>query len=304
MGFLALTTSGAWLTCLSAAVLSPFAGRKWASLTKIRNIWGATETLAPPQLEADDEDYEYNHFDVFTESCEFRQIENAGYVSEEGESRKLYEFVMKTSEQAAPIASWHARQGIDPSTTEPPYPEWQTGDLWTPHPDPAKAAYAWKFVCRKDDLISFSTGVSGHPAPIERAILESEKVHSAILVGSAHRQTVALVELVEGYEPSPALAGELWAETISPANEMAQAHIRVARTHVLLVPFGGFIRTPKGNVVRKLTEAKFRDRIVEVYETYGDRWQDAKERYGSISQSTEIKVEIVTEHSGQDGDGA
>ncbi|KUI55865.1 Acyl-CoA synthetase family member 2, mitochondrial [Cytospora mali] len=285
------------------AVLSSFAAQVWANHTKIQNVWGSTESLAPPQLESDNADYEYTHFDVFTEGYEFRQIKDTGYVSETGEAKDLYEFVMKTSEKAAPTASWHAAQGIHPSTTSPPYPEWQTSDLWTPHPDPAKAAYAWKFVCRRDDLISFSTGVSGHPAPIERAIHESDKVHSVILIGSEHRQALALIELAGGYEPSPELASKLWEEVIEPANEKAQAHIRVARTHVLLLPAGSFVRTAKGSVVRTLVEAKFKDRIAEVFEKYGDKWQDAKERYGSISQSTEITVEIVTEGNGRNGNG-
>lgn len=281
--------------CLATAVLSSYAARTWAKHTTIQNYWGATETLAPPQLQADSADYEYTFIDVFTEGYEFRRIKDTGYVSEEGEPRDVFEFVMKTSEKAAPIASWHARQNIHPSNTEPPYPEWQVGDLWVPHPDPAKAAYAWKFVCRKDDLISFSTGVSGHPAPIEQAIQESPKVHSAILVGSEHRQALALVEVADGNEATPELASELWQETIEPANQNAQAHIRVARTHVLLLPPGSFIRTVKGNVVRKLTEEKFRDAIVAIYDKAGDKWLDAKERYGSISQSTEITVEVVTE---------
>lgn len=218
-------------------------------------------------------------------------MEDAGYVSEEGESKDLYEFVMKLNEKSAPIASWHARQNISLATTESP-PEWLTGDLWTPHPDPAKAAFAWKFVCRKDDLISFSTGVTGHPAPIEHSITSADKVSAAILIGNKHQQPLALIELVDGVEPSRDLARELWEQMIEPANEKVQTHIRVAKTHVVLVPSDGFVRTAKGSVVRKHTEEKFKDLVDAVYEKHGDKWQEAKERYGSISQSTEITVEI------------
>lgn len=219
-------------------------------------------------------------------------MEDAGYVSEDGESKDLYEFVMKLNDKSAPIASWHARQNIRLATTEPPVPEWLTGDLWTPHPDPAKAAFAWKFVCRKDDLISFSTGVTGHPAPIEQSITSADNVSAAILIGNKHQQPLALIELVAGAEPSPDLARKLWGQTIEPANEKVQTHIRVAKTHIVLVPADGFVRTAKGSVVRKHTEEKFKDLIDAVYEKHGDKWQEAKERYGSISQSTEITVEI------------
>lgn len=291
-------TSSTPLTCLPLAVLSAPAARTWAKYTKVQNFWGSTESLAPPQLVSDPEDLEYTYFDVFTEGYEFRPVKDTGYVSDEGESQDLYELVHVTTKKAEPIASWHAQQNIQPSRAEPPYAEWQTGDLWAPHPDPAKAAYAWRFVCRKDDLINFSTGVSGHPAPLERAIQESGKVGNAMLVGSEHHQALALVELAEGHEPSAELAGELWREAVEPANERAQSHIRVARTHVVLLPAGSFVRTAKGSVVRKLTEARYRDRIAEVYETHGDRWPDAKERYGSISQSTEITVEFGSGHDG------
>ncbi|KAI3391610.1 hypothetical protein diail_7040 [Diaporthe ilicicola] len=278
--------------CFGGAVLSSQAASVWAKYTRIQNFWGATEALAAVQLEADRDDYAYNYFDVFTDGYEFRRIEDAGYVSEDGVSGHLYEFVMKMNEKSAPIASWHVRQDIHPSTTKPPLPEWFTGDLWTPHPDPAKAAYAWKFICRKDDLISFSTGVTGHPATIERSITSSEKVRAAILIGNKHQQALALVEVVDGAEPSPELTRKVWEETIEPTNEKVQTHMRVARTHVVLVPAHGFVRTAKGSVVRKHTEEKFQGLIDSVYEEHGDNWQDAKERYGSISQSTEITVEI------------
>ncbi|KAG6366016.1 hypothetical protein INS49_000192 [Diaporthe citri] len=278
--------------CFGGAVLSPQAASVWAKHTRIQNFWGATEALAAAQLEADREDYAYNYFDVFTDGYEFRRMDDAGYVSEEGESKDLYEFVMKINDRSAPIASWHARQDIHPATTKPPYPEWLTGDLWTPHPDPAKAAFAWKFICRKDDLISFSTGVTGHPAPIEHSITSTDKVSAAILIGNKHQQPLALVELVDGVAPSPELAREIWQQTIEPANAKVQTHMRVAKTHVVLVPADGFIRTAKGSVVRKHTEEKFRDLIDGVYEKHGDKWQESKERYGSISASTEITVEI------------
>lgn len=146
------------LTLWWTAVLSSMAAKVWAKYTSIQNVWGATEALAAPQLTADNEDYAYVYFDTFIDGYEFRPVGDTGYVSEGGEAEDLFEFVMKITSESSPLASWHARQNIDLSNTPPPLPEWQTGDLWTPHPDPEKKAYAWKFVCRKDDLISFSTG--------------------------------------------------------------------------------------------------------------------------------------------------
>lgn len=310
-------------------------------------MWGATESLAAPQLTADNQDYAYVYFNTFLDNLEFRPIEHSGFVSEEGEAQDLFELVLKITDKSSPLASRYARQTFDASCTPPPPSEWQTGDLWTPHPDPAKKSYAWKFVCRKDDLVSFSTGmwapgigpgflpsmlfrlrdtsvrkfrssavgfrisrlipswhksilltfkcvgVSGHPAPLERALIASQKVRAAIVIGDMHRQALALIELAEGQEVSQELAHELWEEIIAPANDKAQTHIRVDRTHVLLFPAGSFLRTGKGSVIRKATEAKFSKEIEEVYKKFGDVWHDAKDRYGSISQTTSITVEVV-----------
>lgn len=270
----------------------------WSKYTRIQNLFGSTECAIAPALTADNEDYDYVYFNTFLGTCHFHPVENTGCLSNTSDSQQLYELVMKTTEAAAPIASWHAHQNIDPSTAPPPYPEWHTGDLWTPHPDPQKAAFAWKFMCRKDDLISFSTGVNGNPTPLERAITDTaERIRAAIVVGDMHQQSVAVLELAEGVDATNAegLAAELWEAHVRPANALAQTHVRVARTHVLLVPAGAFVRTAKGSVVRNKTRAKLARAIEGVYERWGDEWHDAKDRYGSISQTTSITVEVATE---------
>ncbi|CAN8102118.1 unnamed protein product [Discula destructiva] len=275
----------------SGAVLSAFAAEVWGKYTKIQNVWGATECLGAPLLTADNEDYNYVYFNTVAGGHEFRPVDSTSSI--DGETQDIYELVLKLTEASAPLASWYLRQDSGLSSTPK---EWPTGDIWTPHPDPDKAAYAWKFVCRKDDLFSFSTGVSGNPASLERDIMEAgaAKIRAALVTGSMHQQSVALIELAEGQEASPELAAELWEQHIEPANEKAQAHLRVAKTHVLLVPPGAVPRTGKGSIIRKSTETKFKQEIEALYEKFGDEWQDAKVRYGSISQTTSITVEVAT----------
>lgn len=141
-------------------------------------------------------------------------------------------------------------------------------------------------------LIIARVGVNGHPAPLERALSTNKNVSAGLVCGAMHRQTVALIELGEGQGVSQELTSELWDETIGPANEKMQTHMRVDKTHVLLFPYGSFPRTAKGSVIRKATEAKFSKEIEEIYERFGDVWHDAKDRYGSISQTTSIEVEV------------
>lgn len=291
------------LVAFGGAVLSVSAAKVWSKYTKIQNIYGSTESSLAPILASDPEDYDYIYFNTFLGTFYFHAVDNTGYLTNTSEGQDLYELVMETTEDAAPVASWHAHQNIDPTTTPGPYPEWHTGDLWTPHPDPEKAAFAWKFICRKDDLISFSTGVNGNPTPLERAITDTAtQIRAAIVVGDRHQQTVAVLELAgeesgggAGAAPSAALAAELWDAHVQPANELAQTNVRVARTHVLLVPAGTFVRTGKGSVVRNKTQAKLSGEIEEVYRRFGDEWHDAKDRYGSISQTTSITVEVAAD---------
>lgn len=124
--------------------------------------------------------------------------------------------------------------------------------------------------------------------------MANKKVRAGIVSGAMHRQTLALIELAEGLEVSQELAHELWEENIEPANQKTQTHIRVDKTHVLLFPAGSFPRTAKGSVIRRSTEEKFRQEIEGAYEKFGDEWHDAKDRYGSISQTTSIAVEVVS----------
>jgi hypothetical protein len=249
--------------------------------------------MNPPQLVADNADAAYVHFDMVYSGIDFRRTE-ADYL-EDGSKLPLYEMVFTRTSKSARYAVWHFVQGI-PLTAAPPYPEYANGDLWTPHPDPKKARFAWRFIGRKDDLISLSTGVNLHPGPMERAVSADQRVRSALLLGSRRRQPILLVELVEG--ETPTTAASLWDDVVQAANTRASAHGRVLKPYTLLFPTGAFERTVKGSVMRKKTERKFADEINHVYDTFGDQWQEGS-RYGSIMQTTDVEVKVTT-----DGDQA
>ncbi|CAJ2500899.1 Uu.00g037520.m01.CDS01 [Anthostomella pinea] len=268
------------VVCFGGAALSPSASRIWAQHTKIQNFWAGTEFLSPPQLEADPGDHAYVFFDVERGGLEFRavQVDSYSSTSSSSSTETLYEMVITLTPKSALFSPWHARNGITlDSNSTPSASEIAVGDLWTPHPDPKKARYAWRFAGRLDDLITFSTAINLRPAPMESALAAHESVGAALVIGNRRQQPLALIELAPGV--SPEAISEIWKAVIRPLNARVPAHGRVAETHVLPVAAGEFVRTPKGSVARGETEKKFEGEIEVVYARFGDRWQDGSERY-------------------------
>lgn len=131
-----------------------FTRREW--LTVAQNGWGCTEAMAAGIVNGDNEDWPYVYFDTVHTGVEFRKSD-AEFFDENGSQKDLYEIVLTMTEDTAPYASWHVRQGITPENTKPPFPEYRPGDLFTPHPDPTKSKFVFKFVGRTDDTFTLST---------------------------------------------------------------------------------------------------------------------------------------------------
>ncbi|KUI66503.1 hypothetical protein VM1G_01339 [Cytospora mali] len=291
------------LAMYCGAFLSEEAARVWAKWTLLRPAWGSTETLAPPQLDADNEDYSYVFFDPVYSGLEFRDVETT-YTAEDGSEIPLFEMVFTISPKTAPVASWHANQGVDvvavaarresSNQKEEKYPELRIGDIWTPHPDPAKAQFAWRFIGRVDDIISFSSGVNYHPGPLEKLIKRHEAVSEALVLGTDRQQPIALIELhaKEGEFEAEDIKHEIWASCIEPGNSVVPAHGKISQSHIIILPAGSFFRTLKGNVIRSQTERKFSGAIDDIYTEFGDEWQDGRDRYGAISKSIRLEVSV------------
>lgn len=247
--------------------------------------------MAPGLLKADREDHAYVYFETVNTGIEFRKSE--AELFDDGIQVPVYEIVLTMNEDTAPYASWHVRQGITPENTQPPYPEFHPGDLWTPHPDPEKASYAYKFVGRTDDTFTLSSASNIHPGPIERAISAQPKVGGAMVVGNRRQQPLVLIEVAEGVELCDDTADNIWESVIKEANTNMPAHATITRSHVALVPPESFIRTSLGKIIRRKTEDKFTDLIEKVYRESGDKWQGKYDRLSAIMATTSISV--VTE---------
>lgn len=215
---------------------------------------------------ADPEDHGYTYFDMEHGGIDFREVD----IGDNLDGVKLYEMVHTWSPKTAPYSTHFARERAT-TGKEPPYPDFHVGDLWTPHSDPKKSRYAWRFAGRKDDLITLGAGLNVHTGPIEEALSAHSQVNAVIMIGNKHLQPLVLLELVP--DASPEAVHEIWKSVLEPLNAKGQSHARVASTHMLVVPTGELVRTPKGSISKVKSERKFAKEIEETYQRFGDVWQ-------------------------------
>ncbi|KAI1311366.1 acetyl-CoA synthetase-like protein [Xylaria venustula] len=250
--------------------ISPFTRTTWAKYTRLQNSYGTTELAFPPQLVADAEDHEYVYFDVEHSCLEFQELQ----VDDNPDGTiqtKLYEMVLAWSPKTAKYSPFFAREGAI-AESGPPYPDYHVSDLWTPHPDPKKSRFVWRFAGRKDDLITFAPGINLRTGPIEQALLAHDQVKAAIVLGNQRLQALVILELIPG-TPLEAVH-EIWKTVLEPLNAKTAAHGRIDETHVLVVPANALERTPKGTISKKKSELKFSKEIEEVYQQFGEVWRD------------------------------
>ncbi|KAH8886201.1 acetyl-CoA synthetase-like protein [Thozetella sp. PMI_491] len=251
---------------MGGASTSAFAIDKWSQHTSVQTIWGSTEITLPPVLVNRSDECEYIVFDPVYSGIDFRRVEGSDHIVD-GRPVPLYRAILTLTTLSESTATWHKSHCIT-LASGPPYPELDTGDLFTPHPDAARAHYVWKFIGRTDDMVTFATGNNLYRADLERAFAGSELIRAALLVGAGHRQAVLLLELADGVFTEDATA--LWTSAVAPVNQWAPLQGVVAKTHLALVRSGGFIRTGKGSVIRRATESKFCKEITAIYENFGD----------------------------------
>lgn len=275
------------LICV-VGVLSEYAGKVWSKHVPLTVIWGSSETLTLPMLKADPEDYDYVHFDLDAGGLEFRPRDDLEYYGDDGSRLPLYEMVHILTPKSAGYSAYWAGQGVTTAPDSPPYPEYPLGEVWTPHPDPQKQRYAWRFVRRIYDLVTHGGDFA---IALEKALGRNKKVHNCITVGKPERQPVIIIELAEGVglDAGP----EIWEESIRPENEEIPEHARVPASHLVLVETGGFVRGSEGHLSRSQTQEKYINEINAVYGIdSGPRKAASKPRYESIIQTVET-LEIV-----------
>lgn len=250
-------------------------------------MWGSTESALIPQLLAESDEFEYCVFDPHVSGAKFVDA-GADMVDDDGSITRLWELILVVTPESAPYSFWAHSLGLLSPTDSKPVDEASSkaevnvGDLWIPHPDPAKAPFLWRFAGRTDDLITFSTGTNMYTVPIQAALGTNPIVQGALVFGTGKLQPILLIELAQGVQQDEGLAQQLWDEIIQPQNHKTPTYARIQQTHIIFVPHGGFVRTAKGSARRKETERKYAEEIEQIYGRFGNQWRGSRDRYGSV----------------------
>lgn len=257
----------------------------WSKTTRIFDVWGSAEVCTPPQLESDPEDYQYCYFDVEAGGCVFKERDDLEYFGDDGARLELYELVMTLTPQSQRyIGYWESLGEGTKAPPAPPYPEYPTKEVWTPHPDPAKAAYAWRFVSRVQDLVA---DAGEFALAFEKALGKHGMVQHAIVLGEVDATPAVLIELADGVTRFDAIG--LWREAIAPTNADVPEGSRVAENHVILIESGGFVRSSEGHMLRTQTQQKYQAKIDRVYgRAASEISASMRPRYQSIIETVEV----------------
>lgn len=145
--------------------------------------------------------------------------------------------------------------------------EYNTGDLFSPHPNDAQF---WQYRGRADDMQVFLSGEKYHPTAVERHIACHPSVQEVLLVGTRRPQAALLLEMGANTPitatDQPEFIETLW-PTIEEANQMCPVYAKITKQHILFVdPQKPMARSGKGTVQRSST--------VQLYEEELDRLFD------------------------------
>lgn len=217
-------------------------GAEVSKHVRLGQFYGTTEIGMMRHLEVAPEDFSY---------LEFHPHERFKMQPQENGTYELVVFTDKDIERTSPL--YH---------NYPDLREWHTKDLFEPHPSKPNL---WKFAMRRDDIIVFSSGEKLNPLPFEMSLAVIPEVRGALIVGHGQDRSAVLLELnPESTFPYDPIT-YLW-PAIQDANAQIPPYGRVARSMLIITdPARPFVRTPKGSVIRRLTESEYESEINDKY---------------------------------------
>ncbi|KAF1956304.1 acetyl-CoA synthetase-like protein [Byssothecium circinans] len=234
--------------CYTGAPFSPTAGEVLSKVTELCPLYGSTEAFQVPQLAPAPEDWawmEWNPvFKVDMQPCD----------DEPG----TFELVLFADESTEKICALnHNLRGVG---------EYRTKDLFKQHP---RKKGLWQYYGRRDDIVVLANGEKFNPVPMELKVGGNPRLMGALVTGMGRASAALLVEPKPNDTP---LSVEELVEAIWPyveeGNTLVPAQGRILRGNVIVSkPERPFIRAGKGTVVRKLTEALYKEEIDMLYTT-------------------------------------
>jgi nucleoside-diphosphate-sugar epimerase len=248
-----LSTSELGMECLKTFDMLTFggapmareAGDRIAEVVHLQSVLGSSECAIFGALKYQEKDeWPYLEFNPF-----------AGYeMRDAGDGH--YELVVPRGEKGSSLhAVFH---------TYPDMTEYQTGDLFTPHPEKEGL---WLYAGRRDDVIVLSNGEKFNPINMEEVISGHPLVARAVVVGQGRFQSGVLIEPVwEAWTGEPsALVEEIW-PFVKKANEAAPGHAQIMKDRVGIASQSKpFQLTAKGTIKRRMIVNDYADEIDALY---------------------------------------
>lgn len=237
------------LLCYADGQFSNSAEKRLAEVTELCRLYSTPETFHIPQLAPKSkEDRPYIEWNP--------SIPLEMQPHEEG----TFELVLFTDPSTEFISALnHNLPGIA---------EWRTKQLFKPHPTKSKL---WRFHGLRDDTILLSIGERFDPTPLETMIQFHDLLCGALVMGNGRPQTALIIEQkpsINIQESWVSLPGIIW-PLVEQANLLLPpgSGARIERSKILVTSDMGkpFIRTRKGNVVRKLNEMRYETELDSLY---------------------------------------
>ncbi|RYO89563.1 hypothetical protein DL762_003176 [Monosporascus cannonballus] len=232
--------------CYSGAPLNPVAGDRLSKVADSVSVYGSTETFLIPELALAREDWVWHEFNPIFKH-QMRLFDPA-----EG----TYEMVVLADETNKDTSAIHHNI---PGVTE-----YHTKDLFTRHPANPRL---FKYYGRRDNIIVLANGMKLYPVPLEISVQSHPSLKGAFVIGNGRTQAALLVEprefLDEGQRTK--FLEELW-PLVERSNSLIGGQGSIQQGKIICAkPDKPFARTPKGTVIRKLSEALYRDELEQLY---------------------------------------
>ena len=224
--------------------LSQAAGDRISQATTLCQLYGSTETSQIPQLVPLPEDWAY---------MEWHPHVKKEMIVEDTEN-DVFELVLYMDSSTEKISALNYNA---PGATE-----WQTRDLFKPHPSKPNL---WRFHGRKDDIIVLSNSEKFFPVPVEVMVSGHPLVSGALVIGQGRFQAALLVEPKPDAADEASLIDQVW-PLVEKANLLVPGQGRITRSMIIVTnTHKPFQRAAKGTIVRKLTEIFFEPEIDALY---------------------------------------
>ncbi|GAO18266.1 hypothetical protein UVI_02023020 [Ustilaginoidea virens] len=149
--------------------------------------------------------------------------------------------------------------------------EYETGDLFAPHPDRPNA---WVYESRADDLIVYLTGEKTNPAEFERIVGSHAEVRDVLMLGDARFESALLIEPCNSAslsrQETRQVIDRIW-PLVRHANSLYPGYAHVSPSKILLTEASRpMARSAKGTVQRKATLELYKQDISAMYNELED----------------------------------